>query len=126
MLADDDHERHVAAGLERPVALADLYFLEPPALLQPARGRLDRRGVDRLPDGQAGQPEHLRIRRRVIAVHAHLGEHLGRGRTLLDRDLLRGGRAAEREQCDDEHRGEPPHGRFGGRIRIRAPTSAFL
>jgi hypothetical protein len=33
---------------------------------------------------------------------------------------------AEGEQRDDEHGREARHGRFGGRMRTRAPTSAFL
>ena len=78
-LADQQDQRHRLAPHQRRVALADLDRLEPPARPQSGRDPVDGVGFQRVPDGDAGQKQDIRVGDRMVPVHPQLGDDLRRG-----------------------------------------------
>ena len=79
---DEEYERHFVHG-ERPIALADLDFIEASAVAQPFLDGIGPAGIECAAHRDARELQHGFVRERGVAVDAHLGDRFLRRRLRL-------------------------------------------
>ena len=77
MLVDEDDDEDVGRVVDRAITLAHLDVGEASAAPELFVGLPNRLVGDEAADRETGQGEHVGIRRRVVAVHAHFAQRLG-------------------------------------------------